>query len=168
MPRRDPNITYTKKRFWSKVKTGEKNDCWTWLAYKDKKWKYGVFGFNGKLYKAHRFAWFLTHGQMPDNNMLVCHKCDNPSCVNPHHLFLGTNDDNMKDMVSKGRSVHRCAENCPSAKLTIEKAREIRIKFNSGNYTWLELSKLYCVCESTIGNIVHNRTYKENDKEKTK
>lgn len=63
---------------------------------------YGVFLVNGRSINAHRFAYQIAHGPVPDD-MFVCHRCDNPPCVNPAHLFLGTHVDNMQDMISKGR-----------------------------------------------------------------
>ena len=85
-------------RFWNKVdKSGA---CWEWTASKDKD-GYGLFHFNRKQVRAHRFAFGLDN--IP-KGMAVCHTCDNPGCVNPDHLFLGTNLDNTQDMISKGRN----------------------------------------------------------------
>lgn len=78
--------------------------CWEWLAYKDK-WGYGRIGKSSFLrnYLAHRLSWELHNGTIP-SDLLVLHCCDNPSCVNPDHLFLGTVQDNISDMVAKGRN----------------------------------------------------------------
>ena len=96
------------KRFWDKVdKTGE---CWIWTAY-TKTDGYGQFKFDGKMRGAHRMAWLLTNGEIPDG-MLVCHTCDNPSCVNPNHLFLGTNQDNADDKMNKGRHASVSQTHC--------------------------------------------------------
>ena len=87
------------QRFWDKV---EKTDgCWVWTASKNRQ-GYGYFRFDGKMRKAHRMAWLFAIGEIPEG-MMVCHSCDNPSCVNPEHLWLGTGQDNMDDMNTKGR-----------------------------------------------------------------
>ena len=92
-------------RFWSKVTRSSASDCWEWRANKNNK-GYGLFrpgGLAGKRL-AHRLAFEDLNGPIP-NGALVCHKCDNPKCVNPNHLFLGTHKDNTADMIAKGRRV---------------------------------------------------------------
>jgi hypothetical protein len=92
-------------RFWSKVdKSGGPDACWNWMA-KSRSHSgngYGNFNYNGKAAHAHRVAWELTNGPIP-NGLFGCHKCDNPLCCNPAHLFLGTAKDNSADMHAKGR-----------------------------------------------------------------
>lgn len=90
------------ERFWSKV--DKSHDCWLWLAAKNSH-GYGQFRVNGKLYRAPRLAYQIFTGKIP--TLFILHTCDNPSCVNPKHLFEGTNQDNMKDMVAKGRNFIR-------------------------------------------------------------
>lgn len=106
-PKRDPKtgrllpsgVSLT-ERFWAKV---EKTDgCWLWRGRRESR-GYGHFTVSAsRRVGAHRFAWELTHGPVPAG-MSVCHRCDNPPCVNPAHLFLGTTDDNMQDRKKKGR-----------------------------------------------------------------
>lgn len=91
------------ERFWSKVNKNGPNGCWIWIGSSDG--RYGQFRINGKLKKAHRVAWLFTYGDSPDGKM-ACHKCDNPACVNPDHIFWGTMSDNILDAVKKGRHKH--------------------------------------------------------------
>lgn len=88
------------KRFFDKVDKTE--SCWNWTASKRSKFGYGAFKMNGKLHDAHRASWILKNGEIPIG-IYVCHKCDNPSCVNPDHLFLGSPKDNVLDCIEKGR-----------------------------------------------------------------
>ena len=91
------------KRFWNKVDIKGPNDCWEWLRAKSR--GYGNFWFKDKTYSAHRFVLYLVNGVHPPDDMFVCHHCDNPGCVNPNHLYIGTRSDNGKDMVERGQFV---------------------------------------------------------------
>ncbi len=93
----------TSDRFWSKVENSSGASCWQWLGIVDR-YGYGRFYVKGeeKRTGAHRTAWLLCRGPVP-KGMNVLHRCDNPGCVNPGHLFLGTQEDNMHDMDAKGR-----------------------------------------------------------------
>lgn len=93
------------ERFWAKVKKG--SGCWIWTGARTTS-GYGFFnlprnGLPKRVVKAHRYAWTLAQGAIPDG-MFVCHSCDVPLCCNPEHLWLGTHDENMRDMVRKGRT----------------------------------------------------------------
>ena len=133
----------TESDFWLKV---EKSDnCWEWKGNR-RTAGYGVFQFRGKACGAHRMSFFFTYGEIP-KGMCVCHKCDNPPCVNPSHLFLGTYKDNAIDMVKKGRHVGL-------RKLTLEQVKEIRAKFQSGNFKRKELAALYKITLSGITQVI--------------
>lgn len=95
------------QRFWKRAKRSTERSyggspCWEWqeaINYKS----YGQFRFNGRTIRANRVAWVLTFGAIPDG-LHVLHHCDNPLCINPKHLFLGTNQQNVDDRVAKGRN----------------------------------------------------------------
>ena len=89
------------KRFWAKVTKSGEDECWLWSAALNEA-GYGVFGVGKQTDKAHRISYRLTHGEIP-KGMFICHHCDVRNCVNPKHLFAGTNRDNVKDMLKKGR-----------------------------------------------------------------
>lgn len=90
------------ERFWSKVKRGADDDCWEWQASRDRA-GYGWFGFRGRVHKSHRVSWMLANGDIPAG-LFVMHACDNPPCVNPSHLSLGTASANAADRNKKGRT----------------------------------------------------------------
>lgn len=105
----DPIGQTLDERFWSKVdKTGE---CWVWTANK-KADGYGMIRVAGRTVAAHRLSWELHFGPIPPD-LHVCHTCDNPPCVNPDHLFVGTREDNMRDAAAKGRNVQQKKTHCP-------------------------------------------------------
>ena len=99
-----------KARFFAKVSRGAPGECWVWSGgRKDSRQGYGAFGVRDRttgrwrILRAHRVAWLIVNGPIPEG-MCVCHRCDNPPCCNPAHLFLGTHSENMRDMANKGRS----------------------------------------------------------------
>lgn len=101
---------------------GGADACWLWTGCRAGN-GYGRMSVGGRQRPAHRIAWTIANGPIPEG-LFVCHTCDNPPCVNPAHLFLGTHRENMKDMASKGRST--AGERHPKAKLTEADVREIR------------------------------------------
>jgi hypothetical protein len=98
------------ERFWSKVdkECSEFFDCWEWTGGKTVD-GYGLFKLNGRHVLAHRVSYEIEVGKIPDG-MLVLHKCDNPSCVNPDHLYTGTNQDNANDRMKRNRTHHKITE----------------------------------------------------------
>lgn len=116
-------------RFWSKVNvTEDENECWGWRAGKDRD-GYPIFWFNGKTVKAHRFL--MEYIELKSIiNKCVCHVCDNPSCVNPTHLFVGTSAENTKDRDDKGRQAR--GKKCNLSKLLEEDVVGIRLLAKKG------------------------------------
>lgn len=117
-------------RFWEKVRIGSKEDCWIWTAGCDRDGR-GRFKLNGTTVYAPRVSWELYYGPIPEG-LYVLHRCDNPSCVNHNHLFLGTLKDNAIDRNLKGRNADITGEKNPSAKTSEKEAQEIIDMLNDG------------------------------------
>ena len=147
--------------FWEKVDKRGTGECWNWTPT-CRPDGYGQFKFNGKPRLAHRVSWEIHNGKIPHNNshhgMCVCHKCDNPKCVNPDHLFLGTQADNVADMISKGRQVDVHGESAGRSKLTDEKVRKIRSMYPLK--TIAELARFFGRGETTIAKVVRRQTWR--------
>jgi hypothetical protein len=92
------------ERFWEKVAISGPDDCWLWLGAKTKE-GYGSIGHNGRVRRATHVSWELRYGAPFPPRKLACHTCDNPPCVNPAHIFVGTKQENADDMARKGRSI---------------------------------------------------------------
>ena len=148
------------KRFWEKV--DKSGDCWEWAAGKVTR-GYGAFSANGKQIGAHRFSYELAFGPIEKYGMHVCHHCDNPGCVNPAHLFLGTSQENSDDCKRKGRHSHAGGgtrgEESPNAKLTEKQVIEIRRDYNDGS-SLVFLAEKNSVSQSAIYGIVTRRNWK--------
>ena len=159
------------ERFWAKVDaTGGPSACWPWLGALTK--GYGYLGRGNRSWYAHRFAWQQVIGPIP-NGLLVCHRCDNPPCCNPVHLFLGTDADNVRDMIAKGRiatgSKHRSrthpetirrGEDHHSARLTVADVRAIRLRYRQGGIRQRDLGQAYGVTQTMIGRIVRGTAWR--------
>lgn len=144
-------------RFWAKVEKRGPDDCWQWQGSLDRK-GYGVIKVGkGKIARAHRVSWILAYGDI-DDTLFIMHSCDNPGCVNPAHMSLGTCADNLKDMRDKGRHVH--GETHPFSKLTAAQVTLIRTEYASGNITQQELAAKYGVGPKHISRIVTYRRWK--------
>jgi hypothetical protein len=135
-------------RFWAKVLTGD--GCWTWIGGRGK-CGYGlILKDNHRLY-AHRVSWELHYGPIPER-MLICHRCDNPACVRPDHLFQGTQADNMHDCSLKQRI---------SAKLTWAQVEEIRRLYAARQMTQVALAhKFGLKSHRTVGMMVNGQTWR--------
>lgn len=173
----------TAERFWARVTRG--NGCWLWTGPKVGR-GYGKVNWRGKTARAHRVAWEITYGLIPDG-MWVLHKCDNPACCRPNHLFLGTCADNVRDMCEKGRQAqgnrsgnHTHPERRPrgdahysrirpealargekhgNAKLTDADVREIRALYRTSNISIRALAHRFGVSTCPIYQIVRGNAW---------
>lgn len=194
---------HTKDRFWKFVnKSGplasrpasrihpeiQNTRCWVWTGAFRGTHNYGQFGYRGKTYKAHRFAYKLETGEWLSSKIPLLHKCDNTTCIRPLHTFEGTHEINMADMKAKNRQAvgdkhgsrlhperlirgkkwHRAhppatrtiGERNRHAKLTYEDVAAIRKLWSTGNYFQRELAEKYNVLQTTIGRVVTNQTWR--------
>ena len=149
-------------RFWQKVdKSGE---CWLFTGAK-LIGGYGHFKLHGTYPSAHRFSYTLFYGAIPPG-LHVLHQCDNPPCVRPQHLFLGTDLDNQQDSRRKGRARPLSAatprlygENHPQAKLTFANVRAMRALAASQPIRIDKIAEKYGVSPSAISQVIHNKTW---------
>lgn len=119
--------------FESRVERAESGDCWPWTGRVKHVGSYGRIRLrNGKTTAAHRVAFFLATGINPAN-LCVCHRCDNPPCCNPEHLFLGDHSTNMRDMIAKGRGRCLRGSEVSLARLDEDQVRSIRSRFSASN-----------------------------------
>lgn len=118
------------ERFWEKV--DKSGDCWIWTGAKDL-CGYGRVSIGGKVCSAHRASYELAYGKIEEPSFEVCHKCDEPACVNPNHLHLGTHKENMREAVIRNRFSKRArGESHHNSKLSEEDVRFIREEYNKG------------------------------------
>lgn len=154
----DPEIA---ENFWSKSDRGRPNECWPWKAFIHPD-GYGMFimprTFTRRTRRAHRVAWEIVNGEIPDG-LCVCHHCDNPPCVNPSRLFLGTHKQNSEDRERKGRGADRRGEKHPRAVLSGQKVRDIRANAALCRVTRDELADRFSVTVGTIGRIIRRETW---------
>lgn len=144
-----------RKRFEEKFQIDPASNCHVWCAATNNS-GYGHFGVNGKVVDAHRFSYEEYVGTIP-HGMFVLHRCDNQSCVNPEHLFLGTQNDNLKDMDKKGRRAPvPSGELSWASKLTKKQVNGIRADSRSHRF----LASVYGVGKTTIGSIKSNKTWR--------
>lgn len=158
----DPEIVRQKQfhgltpteRFFKYVK--QSPECWEWVGSKCKN-GYGRLNVNGTPVLASRLSFQIHHGSIPQG-LNVCHKCDNPACVNPKHLFLGTQQDNVDDMKAKGRERHRClaGEQHPNSRLTVDAVRAIRASTETG----VELSRRFNISLTVIYDIRNGKIWR--------
>lgn len=146
------------KHFWRNVERDKGKGCWNWKRCVQSD-GYGTVRFWGRTDLAHRVAYQLKHGVRIPNTIHVLHKCDNPKCCRPSHLFTGTHSDNMRDMWAKGRHVRLNGALNGRAILTEEKVKEIRLKHSLG-MRQIDLAKEYGVNQTNISWIVLRKSWK--------
>lgn len=148
-------------RFWSKVdkasRQGPNGDCWEWVGCREGL-GYGTIGIEKRNYRAHRVMFSITRGDIP-HGLCVLHRCDNPACVNPAHLWLGTNADNVHDRNMKGRANIPRGKGHWRSKLSANKVREIRKKSATGEWFQRELAAEYGVCIATVNQVLHRKRW---------
>jgi hypothetical protein len=140
--------------FWSRVQVTLPYKCWHWKGVKSPK-GYGHLVVGGSKTMAHRVAYMLVNGEIPDGD-IIRHTCDNPSCCNPKHLLTGSNADNMRDMVVRGRS----ASGTKNAQTKINEADALYIKTNPENLSGKALAEKFGLASSTISYIRNGRSWK--------
>lgn len=137
-------------RFWSRVNRRGR-ECWPWMGGESGRAGYGKASFSGRAFLAHRVAFAIANGPF-QRSLCVCHRCDNPPCCNPEHLFLGTDYDNVQDRVRKGRSAHQ-----DGIKITNLEVIALRNEFSEGARQGA-LAVKYGVTPATVGNIIHGHS----------
>jgi hypothetical protein len=153
-------------KFWSRVAKKEPADCWEWQGHLTKgrgQFRPGSSLKNTKRIYASRFAWTVTFGEIPEGK-LVLHRCDNPKCCNPDHLFIGTHDDNIQDCISKGRRspligrYKRTVQN-RKRKIGMDDAIEIRRLYREGHGSQRTIALSYGIVQQQVSSIVNNKIW---------
>lgn len=137
--------------------------CWEWVGSKRNGYGRMIVGSRTdgtrRSMSAHRVSYEIVYGEIPEG-MEVCHKCDNPSCVNPNHLFLGTRQDNIDDRERKGRNVFFVGEEQPRAKLTKKAVKDARWERAYKGTSFQMLADRYGVSKKTMMNAIKGVTWK--------
>lgn len=143
----------TEERFRLQFVARGPDDCWEWTGARQT-FGYGLLRVDGRLQRAHRYSYERYNGPIPAG-LFVLHRCDNPPCVNPNHLFLGTVQDNSDDMCRKGRQAH----NATWSKLTDAQVRAIRHEYALGGVSQRAIAARYGVSQMAISRAVRGETY---------
>jgi len=158
MPRRGQRVG-VEKRFWRYVAKGQPVDsCWLWAGARQPK-GYGTLNVEGKSVKAHRLSYELHHGPIP-KGLHVLHRCDNPPCVNPAHLWAGTNMENIADKMAKGREPNLKGEKHPLAMLTEADVKQIRALHAAGGLNYAQIGARFGVEKHVVGMVIRRETWR--------
>jgi len=141
--------------FWIKVAVGTKGKCWKWLASKGVG-GYGQFRVGKRMVKASHVAYYLSKGRWPPKGLEVCHTCDNPSCVNPDHLWIGTRLENARDAVAKGRYRGLKGSKNPSAKFS-DATIKLVFKLKKQGYTNASISRELKISTTHVSNLINGK-----------
>lgn len=164
------NADKIKHRFWTKVEIKEPSECWLWGAGKDPA-GYGRFGVLDWPILAHRVAWLITKGKIPEG-IIVCHRCDTPACCNPAHFFLGTHKTNAEDKVAKGRQTKGITHHSQTKPECVVKGEGIKNsilvagdipqirELRKAGHTYRQIGLLFSVSVESIRDVVKGYTWK--------
>ncbi len=145
------------KRFWWRVERKGVDECWEWQSAQ-LKGGYGVYSKYLGSRLAHRISYALANNGIPaPKHKQVCHSCDNPACVNPAHLFVGTAQDNTDDKVQKRR--HSYGEDHAQSKLTWKLVRELRARYAKADISQRALARVFDITHEALGQVVRNETW---------
>lgn len=151
------------QRLYSKTAINPVSGCWEWTGAKRSGYGRLIIGSrtdgSRRSVSAHRLSYELQHGYIPPG-MEVCHVCDNPCCINPTHLFLGTREDNVKDREKKGRNITFIGEEQPRAKLTRKSVKDARWERAYKRTSFQKIADKYGVNKKTIQNAISGKTWK--------
>ncbi len=140
------------------IQRGLDTPCWEWTGCKSGSRPYGSVMYQSKTVRVSRLAWRLFVGEIPEK-IEVCHRCDNPPCFNPEHLFLGTHQDNMRDAFSKGRIPVKRGVDHHCNKLSVDDVLEMRQLYESKKCNTYQLAEQFGVAQGTAWNIIARKIW---------